>query len=44
MQALRTLASSLLFSLTGPCIEFVSANFSTADIRCYLGIVGMLFI
>ena len=44
MQALWMLLASLFFATLGVCVKFASAHFNSAELVCYRGILGMLFI
>ena len=43
MQALWMIVASLLFTFMGASIKFASAAFSSAEMICYRGLIGMAF-
>lgn len=43
MQALWMIVASLLFTFMGVSIKFASAGFSSAEMICYRGLIGMAF-
>ena len=43
MQALWMVLSSLFFASMGVCIKYASVHFNNAELLCYRGMIGMLF-
>ena len=43
MQAVWMLFSSFMFASMGVCVKFASAHFNSAELVCYRGILGMIF-
>ncbi|MEO5671805.1 MAG: DMT family transporter [Ramlibacter sp.] len=44
MQALWMVLGSLLFAVMAVCVKFASAWFTSAELVCYRGLLGMLFV
>lgn len=44
MQSLWMLVASLLFSVMSVCVKLASAQYSTSEIVCYRGLIGMLIL
>jgi drug/metabolite transporter (DMT)-like permease len=43
MQALWMIVASLLFAFMGVCVKYAAVAFTSAEMICYRGIIGMLF-
>lgn len=43
MRVLWMIGASLLFALMGVCVKYVATGFTTAEMICYRGVIGTLF-